>query len=160
MFPTTVTIEGHENTFPHHILTDDESALLAQIIDIDGSDEVILASEDIRNGSGRVVGSHLTIRPDAWDDVLAEQIAHLDGYGAYVDNAGGTHITDGSAAWFLGFGYDRVELYGDLVAWSTGEWVPSEGDGQVRESLADYARGAEATDSRQLSTTDDILGGL
>lgn len=159
MFKTTVTIEGHESTLPHHVLTDDESALLDQIIAIDSSDEVILASEDIRNGSGRLVGSHLTIRSDAWDAVLAGQIAHLDGYGAYVDSAGGTHITDGVTAWFLGFDYDRVELYGDLVAWSTGEWVPSEGDGQTRESLADYARGAEATDSKKL-TTDDIVGGL
>ena len=38
-------------------------------------DEVIISREDIRNGSGRVCGEHLTITDDAWEfiqSVIAE----------------------------------------------------------------------------------------
>ena len=73
---TIITIEGHENTFPRHVLTEDEAAILGQLIELDGrcGATVILGLEEIRNGSGRVVGEHLTIAEDAWEVVREQTI--------------------------------------------------------------------------------------
>ena len=71
---TTIAIAGREATRPYHRLTDDEAAILGQLIELDGFDDmVILAREDIRNSSGRRVGEHLTIAEDAWE-VVREQV--------------------------------------------------------------------------------------
>ena len=63
---TTITTSG---TY-QHIATEDELVLLAQVIDIDGRDAVVLASTDAKNGSGRVIGEHLTITDEAWQFVV------------------------------------------------------------------------------------------
>lgn len=72
-------------------------------------------------------------------------------YTAHQDNAGGTHISDGTTAWFLGFDYDTGNLTGDLDAFTAGDWQPSESDGQTPETLADYAEMAARTDSKRLA---------
>lgn len=65
MKPTTITT----STITQRWISEDEAAILAHIIDIDGEDAVILSREDARNGSGRIVGEHLTITDEAWQAV-------------------------------------------------------------------------------------------
>ena len=55
------------STIRNHDLTEAEAEYLGQILTIDGEDAVIISREDIRNGSGRVCGEHLTITDDAWE---------------------------------------------------------------------------------------------
>ena len=55
------------STIQDHDLTEAEAEYLGQVIALDGEDEVIISREDIRNGSGRVCGEHLTITDDAWE---------------------------------------------------------------------------------------------
>lgn len=62
---TYITAEGSQR-----IATEDELVLLGQVIDIDGRDAVVLDSTPVRNGSGRVVGEHLTITDEAWQFVV------------------------------------------------------------------------------------------
>ena len=71
-------------------------------------------------------------------------------YTAHADNAGGTHISNGVSAWFLGFDY-RGDIAADLAAWESGDWEPSEDDGFTAETIADYTASAERTDSRRLA---------
>ena len=72
MFQTTIAIEGRESARPHHELTADEATILDQIIEIDGADAVIIATEEIRNGSGRVCGEHLLLTESAWTTIQSE----------------------------------------------------------------------------------------
>ena len=65
MFTTITT-----TTISQHVATEDELVLLGQVIDIDGRDAVVLASTDAKNGSGRIVGEHLTIADEAWQFVV------------------------------------------------------------------------------------------
>ena len=60
-----------DNRLDQHHLTEAESVYLGQIIDLDGEDAVIVAREDVRNGSGRVCGEHLTVTPETWEAVEA-----------------------------------------------------------------------------------------
>ena len=69
MFTTITTA-----TIAQHVATEDELVLLGQIIDIDGRDAVVLDSTPAKNGSGRVIGEHLTIADEAWQFV-AESLA-------------------------------------------------------------------------------------
>ena len=71
-YHTTIAVDGIEATRPYHQLTEDEAAILGQIIGFDGEDAVILDRAAIRNGSGTVVGEHLTIAADAWEVVCAQ----------------------------------------------------------------------------------------
>ena len=71
MFTTITTTMMHQ-----HVATEDELALLGQIIDIDGRDAVVLASTAAKNGSGRVIGEHLTITDEAWQFVV-ESLARI-----------------------------------------------------------------------------------
>lgn len=71
---------------------------------------------------------------------------------AVENNAGDTLISDGRTAWGLGLDYDTTNLGADLAAWASGEWEPSENDGQVPVPLAEYAEVYDATDSHPLST--------
>ena len=66
MFQITIAIEGRESARPHHELTADEAVILDQLIAIDGKDAVIIDSEDIHNGSGRVCGAHMVLTEGAW----------------------------------------------------------------------------------------------
>lgn len=68
---TTITT----STVDRRVATEDELVLLGQVIDIDGYDNVVTASEDAKNGSGRVIGEHLTITDEAWSFVQASLIA-------------------------------------------------------------------------------------
>lgn len=72
-------------------------------------------------------------------------------YTAHADNAGGTHISNGATAWFLGFDYDQTNLDADLAAWESGDWGPSEDDGLTAETIADYTASAERADSTRLA---------
>lgn len=58
-----------DSTTDQRLATDAEMTYLEQVIDIDGRDAVVLAEEDVTNGSGRVVGTHLTVDADAWEFV-------------------------------------------------------------------------------------------
>ena len=69
---------------------------------------------------------------------------------AHEDNAGGTHISNGATAWFLGFCY-RGDIATDLDAWESGDWEPSEDYGLTAETIADYTASAERTDSKRLA---------
>lgn len=84
-----------------HTLTADEAVLLGQVIDIDGADAVILADEDLRNASGRLIGETLLITDDAWEAVqrsrfeataserMAEVLAQLEaGHFGCLDSYG------------------------------------------------------------------------
>ena len=71
MFTTITTTMMHQ-----HVATEDELALLGQIIDIDGREAVVLASTAAKNGSGRVIGEHLTITDEAWQFVV-ESLARI-----------------------------------------------------------------------------------
>ncbi len=56
-------------TVVRHHPTDDEAAILAQIIDEDGEEAVILAREDLHDGSGHSIGERLLITDEAWQTV-------------------------------------------------------------------------------------------
>ena len=76
----------------------------------------------------------------------------MTNYTAYEDNAGGVHISNGrTTAWFLGFGYRGDDLAADLAAWESGDWEPSEDNGQTPEALDDYAEMAARTDSERIA---------
>jgi hypothetical protein len=140
---TTITTA----TIAQHVATEDELVLLGQVIDIDGREAVVLASTAAKNGSGRVIGEHLTITDEAWQFVAESlaQGAEAMTYTAHEDNAGGVHISNGRTAWFLGF-----DEYADLDGWAAGDWEPSENDGQTPETLDDYAKMADRTDSKRI----------
>ena len=57
------------STVHDHDTTEAEAEYLGQVLAIDGEDAVIISREDIRNGSGRVCGEHLTVTDDAWECV-------------------------------------------------------------------------------------------
>ena len=83
MLQITIAIEGHQSAHPHHELTADEAVILDQIVAIDGDDTVIIATEEIRDGSGRVCGEHLLLTASAWSMVqesvrILEQILEID----------------------------------------------------------------------------------
>jgi len=65
MFTTITTA-----TIAQHVATEDELVLLGQVIDIDGREAVVLDSTPAKNGSGRVIGEHLTITDEAWQFVV------------------------------------------------------------------------------------------
>ena len=69
---------------------------------------------------------------------------------AHADNAGGTHISNGTTAWFAGFDY-QGDITTDLAAWESGDWEPSESDGLTAETIADYTSSAERADSTRLA---------
>ena len=71
-------------------------------------------------------------------------------YTAHADNAGGTHISNGTTAWFAGFDY-QGDIATDLAAWESGDWEPSENDGLTAETIADYTSSAERADSTRLA---------
>lgn len=50
-------------------LTEDERITLDQIIALDGRDAVITDSRPLTNGSGRVIGEHITITAQAYADM-------------------------------------------------------------------------------------------
>ena len=76
MFTTITTA-----TIAQHVATEDELVLLGQVIDIDGRDAVVLASTAAKNGSGRVIGEHLTITDEAWQFVAESLAQGAEAYG-------------------------------------------------------------------------------
>lgn len=61
----SITTANIDRYFP----TEMEATYLNQVLDIDGNGAVILASEPLRNGSGRVIGTAYTVTAGAWDFV-------------------------------------------------------------------------------------------
>lgn len=59
--------------------TEGELTLLGQIIDVDGNEDSIVSREPVRNGSGRIVGEHLTITDEA-AEFIAESLRQMAEY--------------------------------------------------------------------------------
>jgi len=50
-------------------LDESQEAYLDQIIALDGRDRIVLEEQPVRNGSGRIIGSHLTITTGTWETI-------------------------------------------------------------------------------------------
>ena len=55
-----------------------QEVYLDQIIALDGRDAVVLDEQPVRNGSGRIVGSHMMITREAWEAVQEAIAAAAD----------------------------------------------------------------------------------
>jgi|GEM_PF-5980278 len=85
---TWVNVAGGE-PIVNRWITRDEEILLQQVVEIDGRD-VITAQAEVRNGSGRVIGTSLVVTADAW---RAVQTAMGHPWECW-DHWGGDHVAE------------------------------------------------------------------
>lgn len=75
----TTYLSTPSKAIDYRTATEDELTLLGQIIDVDGNEDSIVSREPVRNGSGRIVGEHLTITDEA-AEFIAESLRQMAEY--------------------------------------------------------------------------------
>ena len=72
----TTYLSTPSKAIDYRTATEDELTLLGQIVDVDGNEDSIVNREPVRNGSGRLMGEHLTITDEA-AEFIAESIRQM-----------------------------------------------------------------------------------
>lgn len=57
------TVSGKLNS---RVATESEATYLDQVVELDGPDAIV-SEEPVTNGSGRIIGRHVTISDDDWE---------------------------------------------------------------------------------------------